>query len=226
MLVASRSADFNCVNSYALEKVDSIKPDAFKPSFTNLPADPYLKGNYRFRRLSRFRVENNSLIRLPHDGFFQSKEYNPLLGNIKREYAELDPELIELEDFQNLVFEFFSFCHTCSTPNEIGVHQIRITSSQQHRGSPAPEGIHRDGVDLVGIFCVNREKIAGGETHLYKAQKEKPIFNKILAPGELLVFNDHQFLHFTSPIKAVSIEDGVRDVFVLTSPGLPSPENH
>ncbi len=223
MLTLLKDQNFNCINDYALERLDSISLDKLKNFFVNLPADPYLKGNYRFRRFSRFKVSSNTLVKLPHSYFFQNKEYNPLLGDVKREYPELDNKLIELEDFQKIVLGFFEFCQLCSTFDEIGVHQIRIAASSQHIGSPAPEGIHRDGVDLVGIFCVNRERIEGGETHLYKSKNDRPVFQKILNLGELLVFNDHQFFHFTSPIKAISSEDGIRDVFVFTCPGLPFP---
>lgn len=220
MLSSLKNKDFNCITSYALEALTSVKVDKLKPFFTDLPVDPYLEGNYRFRRLSHFKVFGTRLIKQPHNRLFQTKEYNPLLGNVVREYPELNEELIELEDFQKIVLDFFEFCKLCSTSNEIGIHQIRIASSSQQMGSPAPEGIHRDGVDIVGIFCVHREGIEGGETHLYKSKDDNPIFKKILNPGELLVFSDHQFSHFTSPIKAISSEQAFRDVFVLTCPGL------
>ena len=128
--------------------------------------------------------------------------------------------MVELEDFQKILLEFFEFCQLCSTFNEIGVHQIRTITSHQQIGNPAPEGIHRDGVDLVGIFCVNRDKIVGGETHLYTSKDEPPVFKKILNPGEFLVFNDHHFFHFTSSIQVIASDIGIRDVFVFTCPGL------
>lgn len=220
MLLSLKNQNVNSFTSYALEALTTVDIDKLKPFFDDLPVDPYLKGSYRFRRLSHFRVEADRLVHLPHRLFFQTKDYNPLLGNVVREYPELADALIELEDFQKTVLEFFEFCKLCSTANEIGVHQIRITSSSQHMGSPAPEGIHRDGVDLVGIFCVQRRGVEGGETHLYRSRQEQPIFDKILNPGELLVFSDRQFFHFTSEIKTSSIKQGIRDVFVFTCPGL------
>ncbi len=103
---------------------------------------------------------------------------------------------------------------------EIGIHQIRTTCSPNNFGNPAPEGIHRDGTDFVGIFSVDRTNILGGKTHLYTARMEKPVFKKVLHPGELLLVNEDDFLHFTTPIKPESIGVGTRDVFVLTSPSL------
>lgn len=193
--------------------------DGFKQFFNDLPVDPYVKGKYRFRRLSRFTAAGNELVKLPHGCLFQSKEYNPLVGDIKREFAQIDDALTQLDDFKKLVFAFIDACKL-HPESEIGVHQIRTTCSVNNFGNPAPEGIHRDGTDFIGIFSVNRENIQGGETHLYVEKKEKPVFKKILNPGELLLVNDREFFHFTTPIKPTSDAQGVRDVFVLTCPSL------
>ena len=225
MLQSLKTQNFNCITDYALERLNSVNLEKIASFFSALPVDPYLKGNYRFRRLSRFKLSDGRIVKFPHSLFFQSQEYNPLLGDVVREYLELDDQLIKLEDFQKVVGEFGDFCKVCGLPNELGVHQIRIVASSEEVEQPAPEGIHQDGVDLVGIFCVNRERIEGGETHLYKSKDGNPIFSKILNPGELLVFNDHQFFHFTSEVTAISSEyKGIRDVFVLTCPGLLPPE--
>jgi hypothetical protein len=220
MLTPLKNQSFNCITEYALENLNLKQLNRIEEFFNNLPIDPYLEGNYRFRRLSNFVVSSKELIKLPHSVFFQSKNYNPLLGDVAREYQELDDAMIQLEAFQKIVFEFFKYCQLCSQHNQIAVHQIRTIASQNKLGNPAPEGIHKDGVDLVGIFCVNREKISGGETSLYKDKNGSPIFQEILNPGEILIFNDKQFLHYTSPIKPTSDRLGIRDVFVLTCPGL------
>lgn len=224
MLSLFKPKEFSCLTSYTLEAITSVNVGQLTPFFADLPPDPYLAGNYRFRRLSHFKVVDDRLEKLPHRRLFQSKQYNPLLGDVVREYAELDDDMIALEDFQKIIWEFFQFCQLCTSHNEIGVHQIRTTASSQKMGNPAPEGIHRDGVDLVGIFSVNRSGIAGGETHLYKSKNDSPVITKILNPGEFLVFSDHQYFHYTSPVATVGVEEGVRDVFVLTCPGLFPPE--
>ena len=213
-----------CPISYVLESLNSLRVDEIGKFFTGLPADPYLEGNYRFRRFSRFKIVENRPIQLPHSYFFQSKTYNPLLGDVIREYEELEPALIALEDFQASLMAFFDFCKLCPTVNEIGVHQIRTTTSFEKIGNPVPEGIHQDGVDWVGILPISRQNISGAETYLYKAQQdEAPIFAKVLNPGDFLLFNDRQFFHFTSSIQPNSVEGGNRDVLVFTSPGLSSP---
>lgn len=230
MLNLSKSREFikpaaNCLASYVLEMLTAIEVKSLQRSFANLPADPYLEGGYRFRRLSHFQVEGDRLIKLPHRRLFQSKQINPLLGDVVREYDELEDELIQLEDFQRMIWEFFQFCQLCSSFKEIGVHQIRTTASSNKLGNPAPEGIHRDGVDVVGIFSVDRHGIGGGKTHLYRnKQDESPVFSKVLHSGEFLVFKDDQYFHYTSPVNATDTDQGTRDVFVLTCPGLFPPD--
>ena len=224
MFNLSKPKEYNCLASYVLEMVTAVEVSRMKQFFDDLPADPYLSENYRFRRLSHFQIDGDRLIKLPHRRLFQSKTYNPLLGDVIREYEEIDDRLVELEDFQKIVWEFFQFCQLCTKHNEVAVHQIRITASSQQTGNPAPEGTHRDGVDLVGIFSAGRVDVEGAETHLYQSKGGKPVFSKILNPGEFLVFRDEQYFHYTTPIQATKAELGTRDVFILTCPGLFPPE--
>jgi histidine decarboxylase len=230
MLQSLDKLHFNCLDSYSLETINTVNLEKIAHFFANLPADPYIREKYRFRRLSSFKITNNDLIKLPHTPLFQSKKYNPLVGNVVRDFAELEQDLIELPDFQAIVLEFVEFCKQCFTvkqiqTKEISVHQIRTIANPDKIGCPAPEGIHRDGVELVGIFSVGRHQIEGAATSLYKDKKGEPIFNQILNPGEFIVFSDRAFFHFTSTIKALTAEVGTRDVFVLTYPGLRPPKN-
>jgi hypothetical protein len=229
MLESLDKLQFNCLDSYILETLNAINLEPIARSFENLPTDPYIAENYRFRRLSSFKITDETIIQLPHTPLFQSKKYNPLVGDVVRDFAELERTLIELPDFQALVFEFVEFCQQCFTieqiqAKEISVHQIRTIANPEKIGCPAPEGIHRDGVEMIGIFSVNRQKIEGAATSLYKHKNSDPIFTKILNPGELIVFSDRAFFHFTSTIKAITEEVGTRDVFVLTYPGLRPPK--
>lgn len=217
-LLGSRDLHYDFM--FALQKSNSINLESLKPFFADLPVDPYIKGNYRFRRLSRFKVSSGKLVTLPHGYLFQSREYNPLLGDLKREFVELDEAMIELEDFQKLVFAFNDYCKVLSGETEIGVHQIRTTCLPDNFGNPAPEGIHRDGTNFICIFSVGRRNIEGGETHLYRSRKENPVFSQVLHPGEFLLVNDREFFHYTTPIKPKLPEVGTRDVFVLTCPSL------
>ena len=229
MLSVLTNSSFNCQTSYAIETLDKKSIQSLAVKFDKLPTDPYIERGDRARRFSRFKVfgdqSNGKLERLSHRCFFQSKTYNRLLGDVTREYEELDEFLVQLPAFQRAVLTFYEFCQLCALPNTVGVHQIRISTSNHQQGNPAPEGIHQDGVDMVGILCVNRTHIAGGETQLYSKQHSGVAFSKVLNPGELLVFNDRQFSHFTTSIEPTASEAGTRDVFVFTCPDMPFGSN-
>ena len=213
------SSGFDFGFLFCLRAEHAIDPEAFKPRFQGLPVDPNIRGHYRYRRLSRFRVSELGLERMAHGYLFQSKEYNPLVGNIKREFAELEEDTIRLDMFTALVRAFQNFC-ALRPGDDLAVHQIRTTCSPESSGNPAPEGIHRDGTNFVCIYSVDRDNVQGGKTHLYTRRNENPVFDKALSPGELLLVNDRKFFHFTTPIRPTGPGGGTRDVFVLTSPSL------
>jgi hypothetical protein len=205
---------------FCMRTENAIDPAAFKPFFNNLPVDPNIKGHYRYRRLSRFRITEEGVMKLPHGYLFQSKAYNPLVGDIKREFEELSDELVNLEMFKALLLVFRDFC-ALRPGAEIGVHQIRTTCSRESFGDPAPEGIHQDGTNFVCIYSVDRNNVEGAETHLYTSKSgESSVFNKILYPGEMVLVNDRKFFHYTTPVHPSGDGNGTRDVFVLTCPSL------
>jgi hypothetical protein len=220
LLTSSKPKEFKHFYLLKSREKDKMYFKKIQPFFENLPADPYLKDNFRFRRLSHFQVMPEGLIRLPHSPLFQGKNYNPLLGDIVREYAPLQTELIALEEFQKIVLKFVEICGINYQDNEIGVHQIRTITNYELIGEPAPEGIHRDGVDWVGIFCINRKGIKGAQTYLYDAKDRSKKFVQILNAGDFLIFDDREFFHFTDSMYPMERISGIRDVFVLTSPGL------
>ncbi len=84
-------------------------------------------------------------------------------------------------------------------------------------GEPAPEGIHKDGFNFVGIFCISRQNLIGAETHLHEDPNQPPIFAKELQPGEFVLVNDQRLYHFTTGMKPAGTIEGTRDVFVMTA---------
>jgi hypothetical protein len=205
---------------FCMRTENAIDPAAFKPFFNDLPVDPNIKGHYRYRRLSRFRITEDGVIKLPHGYLFQSKDYNPLVGDLKREFGELNDELVDLEMFKALLLAFRDLC-ALRAGAEIGVHQIRTTCTSESFGDPAPEGIHQDGADFICIYSVDRNNVEGAETHLYTSKSgETSVFNKTLYPGELVLVNDRKFFHYTTSVRPASQGQGTRDVFVLTCPSL------
>jgi hypothetical protein len=211
-----QKAELIDARSFCLRSIDLRSLDVLRGFFDNLPLDPYLAEPYRSRRFSQFRVAPERLELLGHRFFVQAKEYNRLLGDVRRYYAELDEELTAVEDFRRIVFDFVETCHIPTREADVDVHQIKVISAVRP-GCPAPEGVHRDGFDYIGICCVSRDNIDGGETTLYEPGGSEPIYRKTLEPGELLVVNDRRLLHYTSPIEAADARGGARSVFILTA---------
>lgn len=217
---ARMSMGFELGFMFCMKSENSIDPSIFKPFFVNLPVDPNIKTFHRFRRLSKFKITGDGIIKVPNGYFVQGCDYNPLLGEVKRQFESLDDDLVRLDTFQSLLCMFRDFC-TLRPGADIGVHQIRTTCSAKSIGEVVPEGIHQDGVDFVCIYVVDRSNIEGAETYIYtNKQGDSSIFNKILDPGDLVMLNDRKFYHYTSAVQPASIGNGSRDVFILTHPSL------
>ncbi len=202
---------------YKVQRLSSFPEAVFAPFFTRLPRDPYIQGNFRKRRFSRFRGPPENLTRLDHKFFEQSARVNKLAGGVKRDFEELEAGLIDLPEFKVLVAKFVDFSKVDPVTTELGVHQIRVVASPDEQGEPTPEGIHQDGFDFVGIFCIKRRNLIGAETHLYSDPEKPPIFAKELQPGEFVLVNDRKLFHYTSALYPETSGEGVRDVFVMTA---------
>ena len=203
--------------TYELQQLpNDVALAELRPFFNDLPLDHYISGNFRRRRLSRFRGPADNLVHLPHATFMQSGYVNQLLGNIQREYDELDEALIASASFMafiKAIQDFFGFDPDTSI---LGVHQIRINCSSTEFGEPAPEGIHQDGFDYITICCVDRHQVDGAKTEFFLDPQKPAIFSKILEPGEIAYCNDRNIYHYTTPIHPAGSESGFRDVFVVT----------
>jgi len=211
------SSPLHAAFDYKLEKFAFLASARFEPFFADLPVDPYIQGKFRRRRFSRFTGTPENLHRLEHKYFIQSAQVNQLAGGVKRDFPELEDSLTQLDDFQMLVAAFVDFSKIDPMVTEMGVHQIRIVAREDEQGEPAPEGIHQDGFDFVGIFVIQRRDITGGETHLYRAKDQPPVFKKVLQAGEFVMVNDRTHFHYTNAVAPVGDGQGVRDVFVFTA---------
>jgi hypothetical protein len=204
---------------YKLQRLSNLRTDQFESYFHKLPRDPYIEGDFRLRRFSRFQGLPDDLTRLEHKYFEQSSKVNRLAGGVRRDFAEIEESLVLLPEFRKLVAGFIDFAKIDPVTTEMGVHQIRIKAVPGETGEPAPEGIHQDGFDFVGIFCINRFNLTGAETQLYEDPKGEPIFAKELQPGEFVLVNDRRLYHYTNGIQPADscAGAGVRDVFVITA---------
>jgi hypothetical protein len=202
---------------YTLDAFPAAALPGLRPWFADLPIDPYIQGHFRRRRFSRFIGRPGQLKHLPHHSFEQSRSVNYLLGGVKREYQELDRGLYDSEAFRVLIQAYIDHLGIDPLVTEMGVHQIRILCTPDMEGDPAPEGIHQDGFDYVGIYCIDRDNVTGANTHLYRDKAQPPIFSRELQPGEAVYVNDREVFHYTDPVHPRVAGEGHRDVFVITA---------
>ncbi|MBV8502822.1 MAG: 2OG-Fe dioxygenase family protein [Paucibacter sp.] len=190
------------------------------PSYWNdLPADTYLKdgGRYRFRRHSCFVADGDELTQAPHRAHWQPLDYNALHGGIERMFEPLAPAMTALPAWRGLLLGLAGVASALkgAQPWFIEAHAFRIDTASGI-GRPTPEGAHRDGVDLVAVFMVDRHGIKGGESRVFEAQGPNGLRFTMSEPWSLLLLDDERVIHETTPIQPEGAVPGHRDTLVLT----------
>ena len=184
----------------------------------DLPRDPYLKdgGRYRFRRHASYRVSGSELKMAPHRAHWQSLDYNALHGGIERWFEPITHALVNDLRWQAVIKNtagLFSSLKPVITWF-IEAHQFRIDTSDGI-GRPTPEGAHRDGVDFVAVFLIDRNDIKGGETRIFEVNTSAGLRFTLTEPWSALLMNDERMIHETTPIQPTK-PHGYRDTLVLT----------
>jgi len=183
-----------------------------------LPRDPYLKdgGRYRFRRHASYEMKGNALSLVPHRAHWQSVNYNALHGGIERWFEPVQNQLMSSSAWQSLLLGLGQLLNGLKPVNTwfIEAHQFRIDTTDGI-GRPTPEGAHRDGVDFVAVFLLDRMGIKGGETRIFDAQGSAGLRFTLTQPWSLLLMNDEKMIHESTPIQP-SGDYGYRDTLVLT----------
>ena len=183
-----------------------------------LPRDPYLKdgGRYRFRRHSSFEIKGDSLTMVPHRAHWQSVNYNALHGGIERWFEPSQTLLTNNSAWQSLLLGLAHILNGVKQVNTwfVEAHQFRIDTTDGI-GRPTPEGAHRDGVDFVAVFLLNRVGIKGGETRIFDATGSAGLRFTLSEPWSLLLMNDERMIHESTPIQPLG-PHGYRDTLVLT----------
>jgi hypothetical protein len=183
-----------------------------------LPRDPYLKdgGRYRFRRHASYEVKDGSLTLVPHRAHWQSVDYNALHGGIERWFEPIGAGVLNNPAWQRVLI---GLAHVLSSLKPVTTwfveaHQFRIDTTDGI-GRPTPEGAHRDGVDFVAVFLLDRVGIKGGETRIFEANGSAGLRFTLTQPWSLLLMNDERMIHESTPIRPLG-NYGYRDTLVLT----------
>lgn len=192
--------------------------EALRAGWQDLPRDDYLKdgGRYRRRRHSCFVVQGDEVAQAPHRAHWQPLAYNALHGGMERWFAPMLAHLVALPAWSQLLCWLASVADGVWRPRPwfVEAHQFRIDATDGI-GRPTPEGAHRDGVDMVAVFLVERHQVKGGETRVFEAQGPNGHRFTLSEPWSVLLLDDARMIHETTPIQP----DGgnpYRDTLVLT----------
>lgn len=205
----------------ALLALPALWPQGLAASWSQLPRDSYLRdgGRYRARRHSCFIQDlgGGTLAPTPHRAHWQSDAYNALHGGMERWYEPINPQIVTSTVWSPLLLGLGRvFAQVRASERwSIEAHQFRIDTSGGI-GRPTPEGAHRDGVDFVAVILIAREKIRGGETHVFDAAGPSGVRFTIREPGAMLLMDDTRVIHETTPIQPEHGASGYRDTLVLT----------
>jgi hypothetical protein len=224
---ANQLANALRVNGYAVASAETVAElgDLALSDLQNLtqfweglPRDPYLKdgGRYRFRRHASYEIKGEHLHLVPHRAHWQSVNYNALHGGIERWFEPVQTQLANNPTWQALLIGLAHVLNGLKpvTTWFVEAHQFRIDTADGI-GRPTPEGAHRDGVDFVAVFLLNRVGIKGGETRIFDAQGSTGLRFTLAQPWSVLLMNDERMIHESTPIQPIG-NYGYRDTLVLT----------
>ncbi|MEU2510498.1 2OG-Fe dioxygenase family protein [Streptomyces syringium] len=191
----------------------------FTDSWHDLPADAHLGTDtpYRFRRYGSFRLLPDRLEKLPHTAFFQDRTVNKVNGGVDRMFAPLDDSVASGAALRTVVRTLFGRLPGPRTGiDTCGVHQIRVTATEDAEGHPAPEGVHQDGHSYVAQVLIRREDVEGAESSLYDLGRRRIHHALLTTPMETIVLDDRRVLHGVSPVRPASgARTGVRDMLLV-----------
>ncbi|QWD72040.1 2OG-Fe dioxygenase family protein [Polynucleobacter sp. UB-Raua-W9] len=218
---ALRSQGYAVASPETVAEIAKVKPENLQnltQFWEGLPRDPYLKdgGRYRFRRHASYAIKGDHLNLVPHRAHWQSVDYNALHGGIERWFEPMQAALLNDPAWQSLLLGLAQVLNGLKpvTTWFVEAHQFRIDTTDGI-GRPTPEGAHRDGVDFVAVFLLNRVGIKGGETRIFDAQGSAGLRFTLDQPWSLLLMNDERMIHESTPIQPVG-DYGYRDTLVLT----------
>lgn len=200
--------------------------DSFAASWNHLGVDWYMAdgGRYRRRRYGTFSITNETITRKQHQPHYQSRDYNLLNGGVERWFSPITDEIGQHSALL-AILQASSHMADTLTPHEdtptswhVEVHQFRIEAAAEGTGHPTPEGMHRDGVDWVFVFMVNRTNIREGVTSIHALDKTSELGSFTLTtPLDTAIVNDHRVYHGVTPVEPETPgKPAYRDVLVVT----------
>lgn len=185
-------------------------------------------------------VTGYSCWNLPQYVMQQSIQYNPVHGDMRREYPRISEQIINSQDFHKLLMHYASFF---GWDDAIVLVQFqRVDCLVNRTGLPAVEGFHQDGNRHVAMLVVGRNNItddSGVSQYVMDdngRRTEQLIFNEVIPAGHLIYWNDKRVWHYGTGLTVADAGKnggrGTRDIIIMSAktppanmPLGPVPEN-
>ncbi|WP_081665183.1 2OG-Fe dioxygenase family protein [Mycobacterium sp. UM_CSW] len=196
----------------------------FARHWRQLAPDPYAAelGVRRLRRYGQYSFRDGVLRPMPKLAFVQPQDSNPLYVGRDREFEPLTDAFAAdplLHKVIGLLARVAAALDDVADWN-VKVHPFRIrccADDGDSRGSPTPEGLHRDGVTLVSSLLIGRRNAIGGESTVCDLEGRRLMAATLAEPGTLMLGDDRRTLHAVSPIRPIDGSGPAqRDVLVIT----------
>jgi hypothetical protein len=135
---------------------------------------------------------------------------------MQRHFEPMSAQLLGHADWQRLLSWLGRVCSELKGAQTwyVEAHQFRIDTTGGI-GRPTPEGAHRDGVDLVAVFMVERHQVKGGETRVFDAFGPNGQRFTLTQPWSVLLLDDARVVHESTPIQPLA-PNAHRDTLVVT----------
>ncbi|WP_394828578.1 2OG-Fe dioxygenase family protein [Pendulispora albinea] len=162
---------------------------------------------------------------LPQYAMQQSIKYNPVHGDMRREYPRINEHITRSRDFHRLLLHYAAYFGWSDAI--VLVQFQRVDCYSDRKGLPAVEGFHQDGNPHVGMLIVNRDNIAddsGVSQYMMDDNGKRTdilIFDTTIPAGQLIYWNDKRLWHYGTEIRTanenVNGGRGVRDIIILSA---------
>lgn len=193
----------------------------FQELWRRLPPDEFMAAGQhgRFRRYGRVRLDciqdGMELTVLPPAPFQQAAEIMPLHGGRRRTFAPISDEILTSTVMHLAITRAAMLAHSVTGKKcfHVGIHMIRVCAYGKDASIVTPEGMHRDGHDLVAMHLISRNGCEGGQSLIYGP--DDCVTRLCLTdPGESIVLDDRRVQHEVEPVRALN-GSGHRDVLLL-----------
>jgi hypothetical protein len=162
---------------------------------------------------------------LPQYAMQQSIKYNPVHGDMRREYPPISDAIVNSDDFKALLVHYASYFGWADAI--VLVQFQRVDCLAGRVGLPAVEGFHQDGNRHVGMLVVDRNNITDDSGISQYAMDEDGkkaetlIFNSVIPAGQLIYWNDKRVWHYGTELKVanpnVNGGRGTRDIIIISA---------